>query len=736
MTLRSSPLLSITIAAAITLSGCGGGPSDQRIEAPASENPTKPTKQEAFCSSDEAFTVTGVAPKDGTSAWPIGNSVRVEFSADIKADSIMGNLLLTKDGNPIQADVTPAANAVVLNPTQDLDPDTDYEIVANTDLMADCSIEVRLDQEFKSSFTTGSRESQDLTAPTVTAASPENGKTLVAVDSNILVEFSEALDPTTVTASSFVVTKLNEDGTPAGVIDGTFNTVGNSVEFYPSANLEAQTFYSVIVGATIADLAGNPLDLDSTQGSSGLVSTFRTGGLVVLLNDSAISQIPGLGDGLNALGGALLSPLEFGNSDDGLSNLDNALLLQIPLVTGLSDLASGGGGFSGASTESVNGTDFKDFTSAAVAVCDPKSVSQSQGNPKADCTLGLDLGLDLTQLQSLASAFTEGDVEQVPGLIQEMAAALAAGPSGDLNNLPPELAQLLGNEVFPREDGLGVELRLVEDGGLPVPGQLEDALQMVLDGLNQIPVLGTLFSQDDGSALIDLNLLEGELLGVKLGGLLGLGTLSGTEQFIGENGVLNLGGALFDALLMLAPGEGDGGPAFDPADLPLIGELLSLVDSGGFGDIGAGASLLEPLADLFQLPDGGEFSPDQIPLLGPILSQLDPGKLGEGDLPIIGELLSALDPGQLGEGANPLESIPVLGDLISQLTSLAGGGGEGGGSPGFDELPLLGDFLGLLQGGGTEFPETGTPLDQLMELLDPSKLQDIPGLLAGLNPAG
>lgn len=732
---RSSSLLAIAIASAITLSGCGGGPSDQRISTPASEAPKKPTKQETFCSSGEAFVVTNFAPADGTPAWPIGNSVRVEFNADIKTDSLTGNLLLTQGGNEILVDMTPAANAVVLNPIQDLAPKTDFEIIANTDLMADCNTEVRLDQEYTSSFTTGTPESQDVNAPAVTATSPANGKTLVAQDSNILVEFDEAIDPTTVTVSSFIVTKLDENGAPVGVVDGTLNTVGKSVEFYPTANLEAQTFYSVIVGATIADLAGNPLDLNSTQGGSGLVSTFRAGGLVVLLNDSAISQIPGLGDGLNALGGALLSPLEFGEPDDGLSNLDNALLLQIPLVTGLSDLASGAEGLPSATTNPVNGTDFADFTSAAVAVCDPKSISQA--SPKSDCTLGLDLGLDLTQLQALAGAFTEGDVENIPGLIQEMAAALAAGPSGDFNNLPPELAQLLGNEIFPREDGLGVELRLVDDGGLPVPGQLEDALQLVLDGLNQIPVLGTLFSQNDGLALVNLNLLEGELLGVELGGLLDIGVLSGTQQFLGENGVLNLGGALFDALLMLAPGEGDA-PAFDPADLPIIGDLLSLLDAGDFGDIGAGASFLDQLSDLFQLPEGGGFSPDQIPLLGPILSQLDPSKFGDGDIPVIGELLSALDPGQLGGDADALKGIPVLGEIIEQLTNLAGNGG-GSSTPGVDELPLLGDLLVLIQGGGAGIPETDTPIDQLSGLLDPSKLQDLPllgGLLSGLNPAG
>src|SRR5690554_7851894 len=119
---------------------------------------------------------------------------------------------------------------------------------------------------------------------------------------------------------------------------------------------------------------------------------------------------------------------------------------------------------------------------------------------------------------------------------------------------------------------------------------------------SQIPVLGELTNRQDAKALADTGLLQGSLVRVDLGGLASITVLDGFETFVGPNGVLNLGGALFDTLLALAPEEGGNGGMPSPEDLPLIGQLIGLLDAGGFpdgGEFGLADEFIERLQNLF-----------------------------------------------------------------------------------------------------------------------------------------
>ncbi|MGP9833580.1 Ig-like domain-containing protein [Marinobacter sp. NSM] len=687
-------LLALGVASTFILTGCGGGgggPGEPRLNVP--QDPTRDqTEQQGFCdSSTTAFSVTEFVPVGGATDVAVNTNVRITFNANVDAESVPGNVRLLIDGaNAValeEGSPRVLGSSIILNPLGDLAAESSFTIEADSGLRADCPEPntKTLGSQNTSTFTTGLADNLDETGPTIVAADPENGESLAPRNTRIFVQFDEPIDPSTVNADNFVVTQLDTNGNPVGTVSGAINPVGNSIEFTPDGDLAGQTFFRVNVGTSIEDLAGN----DLTEAGE---FTFRTGGLVLALNDGVVDQIPGLGDGLNALVGTLLDPLAFGDSEDGLSSLDNAVILQIPLIDGLQNLDQLGT----LPTTSVNGTDFTEFTSALVAVCDPKSVTSSSdgtGGIDVDCALSLDLGLDITQLASLADAFTGGNPEQVPDLLLTFLEGLG---SGDLSAVPPEFAQL-----FVQGDGLGIDLSLLEDGSIPLPAPLENGLVELLDTLGQLPVLGTLVSQTDNKELVNLRLLEGELLGVSAGDLLSIGVLEGFETFVGPNGVLNLGGAAFDALLGLSPiGGGDGTPS--PEDLPLIGDLLSFLDAENFFD--------------------GGFDPNNLPIIGDLASLLDiGGDFGGGDIPVLGELLSLLDPRTITDG-----NLPIIGDLFEQLLAL----GQGDETP-LDSLPLVGDLLGLLQGGAADSP--------LGDILDPSALEAIPvigtplsGLLGGL----
>jgi hypothetical protein len=98
----------------------------------------------------------------------------------------------------------------------------------------------------------------DTTPPTVTGTTPANGATGISVSApNITVTFSEAMDQTTINATTINV-KVTSSSTP---VTGTvsYNTTTHVATFTPSANLTANTNYTVTVTTGAKDVAGNPL---------------------------------------------------------------------------------------------------------------------------------------------------------------------------------------------------------------------------------------------------------------------------------------------------------------------------------------------------------------------------------------------------------------------------------------------------------------------------------------------
>ncbi|MBI3898788.1 MAG: Ig-like domain-containing protein [Gammaproteobacteria bacterium] len=99
--------------------------------------------------------------------------------------------------------------------------------------------------------------SADTTLPAVVSTNPPNtavGASLLALRAT----FSEALDPTTVTVGSVVVTG------PTGQINGNVTVDGTTVSFTPSVPLSFNTDYQATLTTAIRDRAGNRLVADYT----------------------------------------------------------------------------------------------------------------------------------------------------------------------------------------------------------------------------------------------------------------------------------------------------------------------------------------------------------------------------------------------------------------------------------------------------------------------------------------
>src|SRR5450759_4536953 len=104
----------------------------------------------------------------------------------------------------------------------------------------------------------GNGSPADTTAPTVSLIAPANAATGIALNANITATFSEAMDASTITTTTFTL----KQGTAS--ISGAVTYVGKTAVFNPTSNLTASLVYTATVTTGVKDLAGNALAANKT----------------------------------------------------------------------------------------------------------------------------------------------------------------------------------------------------------------------------------------------------------------------------------------------------------------------------------------------------------------------------------------------------------------------------------------------------------------------------------------
>lgn len=131
----------------------------------------------------------------------------------------------------------------------------------------------------------------DTTPPTVSSSSPANGATGIAVSSAISVTFSEAMDCSTITTSSFTL-KDSSNNAVAGSIT-TCN--GAAATFTPSANLGSNKTYTATITTGVMDAAGNAM---TNSYSWSFTTNATTSGTTAMVSGTILrhgSTIPVIG---------------------------------------------------------------------------------------------------------------------------------------------------------------------------------------------------------------------------------------------------------------------------------------------------------------------------------------------------------------------------------------------------------------------------------------------------------
>lgn len=197
-----------------------------------------------------APTVVTTTPLNEATDVALNMAISIKFSEAMDPSTITSTSFTLKQGTTaVAGTVTYADSVAIFTPTSDLAASILYTATLSVD--AKNMEGVALENIHTFSFTSGL--APVLVAPTVAAIAPLNEATDVALNITVSATFSEAMDPSTVTSTSFTLTQ----GTTA--VAGTVTYAGNIAVFTPTSALEPGLTYSANVTVGAKNLAGTAL---------------------------------------------------------------------------------------------------------------------------------------------------------------------------------------------------------------------------------------------------------------------------------------------------------------------------------------------------------------------------------------------------------------------------------------------------------------------------------------------
>ena len=225
---------------------------------------------------DKPVTVSSTAPANNATAVPVGNKLTATFSGAMDVATITpATFTLQRGATAVVGAVSYTGVTAAFTPATNLAPNALY--VATISTGAHDSAGRALATDYSWSFTTGA--TLDAVPPTVNSTVPLNLTTGVATNSSVTASFSEAMDPTTSTTTTFT---LKQGTTP---VSGSVIYSGVTAVFKPAANLAPGLLYTATISTGSKDLAGNALAADK-------VWRFTTGAGPDSAAPTVISTVP------------------------------------------------------------------------------------------------------------------------------------------------------------------------------------------------------------------------------------------------------------------------------------------------------------------------------------------------------------------------------------------------------------------------------------------------------------
>ncbi|MEO5602199.1 MAG: ice-binding family protein [Cyclobacteriaceae bacterium] len=205
--------------------------------------------------------VSSTNPVNKATNIAINTTLSSTFNVAMEASTITSASFTVKQGTTnVAGSATYTGMIASFDPAENLLPNTLYTATIST--AAKNTSGTALASNYVWTFTTGAIP--DTTVPTVTLSNPSNNATGVSLNQALVITFGEAMDKTTITATTFTMSQ----GSTA--VAGTVTSTGTTATFTPTTALAANTIYTGTITTGVKDLAGNAI-------ASNHVVTFTTG---------------------------------------------------------------------------------------------------------------------------------------------------------------------------------------------------------------------------------------------------------------------------------------------------------------------------------------------------------------------------------------------------------------------------------------------------------------------------
>jgi hypothetical protein len=241
---------------------------------------------------DEVGTIPAVSlsdPADNAIGVAVGQPVVITFSEPMDPATINGtSVTLTQNAVAVAGSITYTSPKVTFTPTAALPANKLYVVTVTTAAKSQAGKALAADHTF--SFTTG--QAPDVLLPLVNLTDPLNNMTGIARNKSITIQFSEAMESTSINTTTFSVKQ------GSNVVAGAVVYSGTTATFTPTNALNALTMYTATITTGAKDLGGNALASNTswnftTGGSTATLATVNLGesGNYVILAKTAINNI-------------------------------------------------------------------------------------------------------------------------------------------------------------------------------------------------------------------------------------------------------------------------------------------------------------------------------------------------------------------------------------------------------------------------------------------------------------
>jgi hypothetical protein len=233
-------------------------------------------------------TVIATVPAANATGVALNTAISASFSEDMDPGTLARTSFTVVDttlGTPVLGTVSYASTgrSAIFTPSNPatLAANTSYRATITTD--ATDLAGNALAANFVWTFTTAA--AADTTAPSVIATVPAHNATAVASNTAVSATFDEAMNPASLSSTSFTLVNSTL-GTPvAGTV--SYSATGRTAVFTPStpATLPANTLFTATITTAATDLAGNAL-------AASFVWSFTTAALADTTRPTVVTTVP------------------------------------------------------------------------------------------------------------------------------------------------------------------------------------------------------------------------------------------------------------------------------------------------------------------------------------------------------------------------------------------------------------------------------------------------------------